>query len=167
MKKVLFVFIGFMCIFNSVYAQDRVSSSNTSFSIGAELSLPVGVFGDLYSFGIGASGQGNFNIDNDLALTLYAGYINYSLKDIYGNGSTGYIPVLGGMEYSFSPKLFGSAQLGLTFYSGGGGSAFTYSPGIGIRLSRSINALLKYTAQSKNNATSGAVGIRASYNFGN
>ncbi len=153
---------------NFVSAQKSAGTSNTTFSLGVELALPVGVFGDLYSFGIGASGQGNFKIDNDLALTAYAGYINYSLKDTYGNGSIGYIPVLGGIEYDFSPKVFASAQLGLTFYSGGGGgSAFTYSPGIGLRLSRSITALLKYTAQSKNEATSGAIGLRAAYNFGN
>jgi hypothetical protein len=164
MKKLFLAIVGIIFILHTA-AQDKVSSSNTSFSLGAELSLPVGTFGDIYSFGFGASGQGNFAIADDAAITLYAGYINYSLKSTYGSGSAGYLPVLGGVEFGFSPQIYASAQLGLTFYTKGGGSAFTYAPGIGFKISNNISALLKYTAQSKGGATSGAVGARLAYIF--
>lgn len=167
MKKLFLAFAAIILTVASVKAQNKMSSSsNSSFSLGVELSLPVGIFGDVYSFGIGASGQGNFAVAENTALTLYAGYISYSLKSIYGSGSQGYVPVLGGVELNFSPTVFGSAQLGLTFYTKGGGSAFTYSPGIGFRLSRNFTALLKYVGQSKAGATSSAVGVRAAYIFG-
>ena len=166
MKPVTLFLIIFSLFFTSAQSQNKTASSGNGFSLGAELSLPIGTFGDIYSLGFGGSAQGNFSVAHDMALTLYAGYINYSLKQIYGSGSQGYIPVLGGVEFDFAPNIFGSGQLGLTFYSKGGGSAFTYSPGIGFRLSRNFSALLKYTAQSKGGATSSAVGLRAAYKFG-
>lgn len=161
MKKLFFSLTALVFMVNIARAQ-----SNINLSLGAELSLPVGTFGDVYSFGIGASGQANFGIGGTAALTLYAGYISYSLKSTYGSGSQGYIPLLGGVQFGLSPKVFGSAQLGVTNFTKGGGTAFTYSPGIGFMLGRNISALLKYTAQSKNGATSGAVGARVAYIFG-
>ncbi len=166
MKKLFLICIVILFTLNSVCAQNNKSSTNNSFSLGAELSLPVGLFGDVYSFGIGASGQGNFAVANNTALTLYAGYINYFLKTTYGKGNQGYVPVLGGVELNFSPAVFGSAQLGVTFFTNGEGSAFTYSPGIGYRLSRNFTALLKYVGQSKSAINSSSVGIRAAYTFG-
>ena len=163
MKK---VFIGVIVLFTITSVTAQTSSSNTSFSLGAELSLPVGLFGDVYSFGVGASGQGNFGIGTNAAITAYAGYINYSLKSTYGSGSQGYIPVLGGVEFGLTPGVFGSAQLGLTFYTKGGGSAFTYSPGIGFKISKNFSALVKYVGQSKAGATSSSVGLRVAYAFG-
>ena len=55
MKKLFLALIALTFTFTTVNAQ-----SNTTLSLGAELSLPVGTFGDIYSFGIGASGQANF-----------------------------------------------------------------------------------------------------------
>lgn len=161
MKKLFLALTVLVFTFSTTHAQ-----SNVNLSLGAELSLPVGTFGDVYSFGIGASGQANFGIGGNTALTLYAGYLSYSLKSAYGSGSQGYIPLLGGVQFGLSSKVFGSAQLGVTNFTKGGGTAFTYSPGIGVMLSRNISALLKYTAQSKNGATSGAVGARLAYIFG-
>jgi len=51
-----------------------------------------------------------------------------------GSGSLNFIPLLGGVKYSFSEKLYGSGQLGLSIYTGGGGSNFTKAPGIGYQI---------------------------------
>lgn len=166
MKIKFLFFIAAAFSLHAVSAQNKTSSNGSTFSIGAELSLPVGIFADVYSFGIGASGQANFNIAANTALTLNAGYINYSLKSTYGSGSQGYIPVLGGVELGFSPTVFGSAQLGMTFYTNGGSSAFTFSPGIGLKISRNFSALLKYVGQSKAGSTTNSVGVRAAYTLG-
>ena len=161
MKKLFVAIIAVIVTVTSVNAQN-----NSSFSLGAELSLPVGLFGDVYSFGIGASGQGNFGIGNNAAITAYAGYINYSLKSTYGSGSQGYVPVLGGVEFGFAPSVFGSAQLGLTFYTKGGGSAFTYAPSIGYMISKSLDVSAKYIGLS-NNGSLGGIVARLAYTFGN
>ena len=141
-------------------------SSKNSFSLGAEFSLPVGIFGDVYSAGIGVSGQGKFTIANNFALTLYAGYINYFLKSTYGSGNQGYIPLLNGVEFNISPSFFASAQLGYTFYTNGIGGAFTYSPGIGYKISRHFSALLKYVGQIRSAINSSSIGLRTTYTFG-
>ena len=166
MKNFFLPLVVLLFILHSAHAQEKESLPAISFSLGAEASLPVGLFGDVYSFGIGASAQGNFRTSNNTALTLNAGYINYFIKSIYGKGNQGYIPVLGGLEFNFSPKVFGAAQSGFTFFSDGGGSAFTYSPGIGFRISRHFAALLKYVGQVRSAINSSSIGVRGAYIFG-
>lgn len=48
-------------------------------------------------------------------ITMYAGYINYFLKNTYGGGSDGYIPLLNGIEQGFLHKFFASVQFGYYF----------------------------------------------------
>lgn len=144
----------------------KVRSTNNIFSLGAEISLPTGLFNDVYKFGLGASAQGGFPVSAKTFLTLNSGYISYLFKNNYGGGSEGFIPVLGGVEYNFSQIIFGSAQAGFTFYTAGGGQAFTYSPGVGFRLNKRFAALIKYTSKIKNALSSNAVGVRLSYNCG-
>ncbi len=166
MKKLFLAFIFLLFTLHSVNAQEKESIPHVSISLGGEISLPLGLFGDVYSFGVGASAQGNFRIGNNKALTLNAGYINYFIKAIYGKGNQGYLPVLGGIEFNFSPMIFGSLQSGFTFFSDGGGRAFTYSPGVGFRISSKFSALLKYVGQSRSAINSSSVGIRGAYIFG-
>ena len=168
MKKLLVVFMIVNCT-NSLYSQDKTMSAKpVFFSIGAELSLPIGSFANLYNFGLGGSAEVNFGVANKTALTLNAGYIHYSYKSSYYYSSAfGHIiPLLGGVEYNFSPSVFGSAQIGISFFSLGSTSAFTYSPGIGFKLNRNFTALLKFTGWSKGGGTSTALGARLAYTFG-
>lgn len=151
-----------MCLAISfVHAQ----TSTTIFSIGVEPSIPVGKFGDISSFGIGGSAQAEFKPANNYGLTLNAGYISYTYKASAGGGSGGFIPVLAGVKYTFSPKVYGHAQLGASFPSSGGTTSFTYSPGIGFQLSKEIDALIKYTGMSSAGYTYGSLGLRLAYNF--
>ena len=166
MKKSVVVFFLLSYVLNNGYAQNNELSSKNSFSVGAELALPVGLLGEVYSSGVGISGQGNFMIANNFALTLYAGYINYFLRSTYGSGNQGYIPLLNGVEFNISPTFFGSAQLGYTFYTSAGGGAFTYSPGVGYRISKNFSALLKYLGQIRSAINSSSIGLRAAYTFG-
>lgn len=141
-------------------------TTTTIFSLGIEPSFPVGYFGDISSFGIGASAQAEFKPSNSYGLTLGAGYINYTYKANAGGGSGGFIPLLAGVKYGFSPKVYGHAQLGASFPARGGTTNFTYSPGIGFQLSKEIDALIKYTGMSAANYTYGSLGLRLAYNFG-
>ncbi|RZL32848.1 MAG: hypothetical protein EOP00_33475 [Pedobacter sp.] len=160
MKKVLFIAALAVASF-SVKAQ---SESPIKFSVGAEAHLPIGDLGDVSSFGFGGSVQGDYNLDESLALTLNAGYLNFSGKDGYGN--SGLIPVLGGIKYTFSGNVYGSAQLGASFGTEKGSETlFTYAPGIGYKFSPNFDALLKYTGWSQKGGSFGSVGLRVAYTF--
>ena len=188
MKKLLFVSAIFLAGSTSLFAQkgDKEESKTLSFSVGVEGSLPLGNFGNSYSFGFGGSAQGDYKISDDFAVTLNVGYITYSGKStstripigidpitfqiIYSTVTSkapafNLIPVLAGAKYWFSPNVYGSAQFGLAFASGGGtGSNFTYAPGIGFKFSQ-IDVLLKYLGISATGGSLNTVGLRAAYNF--
>ena len=163
MKKLFFIAAITVTSF-AVQAQDEAQP--IAFSIGLEAALPMGNLSDIASFGIGGSAQVDYTIAPTLALTLNAGYISMSFKDEIGGGSLGYIPVLGGIKYAFSEQLYGSAQLGATFYSkSGGGTSFTYAPGLGYRFSPNFDAMLKYTGWSQKDVEESALGLRIAYTF--
>lgn len=179
MKKVFFIVALTAASFAGFAQDDKAASKPLSFSIGLEASLPFGDFADRYSFGIGGSAQADYKVADDLAITLNAGYISYSGKDqsitIPGlptinnkNEALGLVPVLAGAKYWFSPNIYGSGQLGLSFATGKGnsGSNFTYAPGVGFQFSQ-FDILVKYVGISGSNGGSAlnAVGLRAAYNF--
>ncbi len=165
MKKLVFFFISIG--FNSIpcFSQNMRETKN-HFSIGAETAFPLALFGEAYSLGIGASGQANFAIGKQTYVTLNAGYTNYFLSKNYGGGSEGYFPLLNGIEQGFLRNFFASVQLGTTFRTHGLGNAFTYSPGVGIKLGNNFSALIKYIGQIKSAINSGALGLRTAYTFG-
>ena len=167
MKKTV-IAVAFLTIATcSLKAQDKSSSANPNiFSIGLEAALPIGTFGNVYSFGIGGSVQGEHKLGSTAGLTLNVGYINYSVKSGYGGGSAGIIPVMAGAKYYFTPMVYGHAQLGAAFSaSKGGGTSFTYSPGIGFMLGKNFDALIKFVGFSANGSTSNTVGARLAYDF--
>lgn len=162
MKKFLFASVLALVSFGA-FAQDE---KPLKFSLGADVALPMGDFGKASSLGIGGSAQANYNLDESLALTLNAGYMNYTYKSSVGGGSAGIVPVLAGIEYNFTPQVFGSGQLGMSFSTtSGGGSSFTYAPGVGFRFGENFSALLKYQAWSKSSVTSSQIGLRLAYSF--
>ena len=184
MKKLLLASAILIAASTSSFAQkdSKEDSKPLSFSIGAEGSLPLGTFGNSYSFGFGGSVQGDYKVSDNFAITLNAGYLTYSAKSItiitgfnpitfapiYGTftpAALGAIPVLAGGKYWFSPNVYGSGQLGLTFFSGSGtGSNFTYAPGVGVKFSQ-FDVLLKYIGISGNGSSLNAVGLRFAYTF--
>ena len=124
MKKLFFV-LAIAAISTSVNAQSKSEAKDVkplTFSVGADVQMPIGTFGDSYSVGFGGSAQGNYNIGTNAAITLSAGYLTFSGKtfsySILGTTystklpSASLIPVLAGVEYNFSSMFYGSAQLG-------------------------------------------------------
>ena len=62
--------------------------------------------------------------------------------------------------------MYGSGQLGISFSTeSGGGSLFTYAPGIGFKVSKNFDILAKYTGMSKNGNSLNEVGVRLAYGF--
>ncbi len=175
MKKLMFTGAVLLLVL-SAGAQSRSTkvsnSAGTQFSLGVEAGLPVGQYpkgtGDnQLSHIVGASLQLENHVASDLGLTLNAGYLNYAYKKNYGGGSSGFIPVLAGLKYYFSPGgVFAHGQLGAAFGTSAlQGTSFMYSPGIGINISQNLDAEVKYSGISNKAATLGSVGIRLAYNF--
>ncbi|MEO6188529.1 MAG: hypothetical protein ABIO82_02505, partial [Ginsengibacter sp.] len=93
-----------------------------------------------------------------------AGFLNYF--SIAGGVDFGLVPVLTGFRYRFSRRLFGSGQLGVSFATlKREGAFFSYSPGIGLNISRHLDLLARYEAASKGRRTYGTLGGRLAYKF--
>lgn len=181
--KNTFLLLLLSALFLSANAQ-RVSRSRTgtgraastsNFGIGIEAGVPVGENGKLYSSVFGANLQYEVRPDADLGITFSGGYMHFPLKKIYqrasGPNSAGFVPLLAGIKYYFSPSAFLRAQLGAAvsttkdIFGNTGGTSFAYSPGVGIKLSPNVDAELKYMGISNKGGTLPSVGVRLGYNF--
>jgi hypothetical protein len=142
------------------------SSTGTSrFGIGVEAGVPVGQNRNPYSAVIGGSLQYEMMPDADLGITVSGGYQQW-VKSGYGGGSIGFVPLLAGVKYYFVPGAFFHAQLGAAIGTSKGlGTSFAYSPGLGLRLSRNVDATLKYTGLSRSAGTLDNVSLRLGFNF--
>ena len=162
MKKII-IAASIMAVSMSVNAQ---VNKNLIFSLGGELGAVTGNLNTVYSIAAGATAQADIAIDKDAAITLNAGIIELIGKKVnsqFKNRSVATIPLLVGVKYYFTPVVYGSGQLGTTvFTNSGGGSRFTYAPGIGFKLDKNIDILVKYTGLSD---AGGIFGGRVAYVF--
>jgi len=171
MKTKIYLLVVLFILAVSVNAQTKAAAKDTkSFTIGAGamVGLPMGDGGDVFSLAYGVDLQGEFTIAPSLGLTLSAGYGDWIMKSKYKDVldaagidiKTSYIPVLAGVKYYFSDKLYGSAQAGLSFYSeSAAGNVFTYAPGIGYKIGEKFDLLLKYQKASGDSFLALRVGI--------
>jgi len=185
MKK-LFLSLAVIAATLSASAQTKTTTTSPfRVSLGIDAVAPFGNLADGTSFGIGGSLEGDYSVDNTLALTLNAGYIRFLQKN--NNGlKLGVIPVLAGIKYYFTPQFYSSAQLGVgiftsnsssssaltyapgigyKFSDGSSSSAFAYAPGIGYKFSDNFDAGVKYQAYSKNSHTTNTGSLRLAYTF--
>ena len=152
--------------------KEKAASKDLKFSVGAEIALPVGDFNKSNSIGFGGSAQAEYKAAESLGLTLNAGFLTFSGKTVEGFKvpSLSLIPVLVGAKYYFTEKVYGHAQLGLSFAStkldgvSYSTSAFTYAPAIGFMASENFDISLRYQAYSKSGTTA-FLGLRAAYTF--
>jgi len=139
-------------------------AQNGRFSIGGELALPSGTYGDAAGTGFGGSLRYEYPMGSNLGLMLTAGYLMYGTKTAE-SGVAGFsykyeysqsmIPILAGLKYYFTEQqegFYGMVQLGMSLMTSktttsftigstttssedtGNNSAFTYGPGIGYHL---------------------------------
>ena len=162
MKKLILAFV-ILATASTVNAQ---SGKNLTFSLGGELGAVTGNLNQRFSIAVGATAQADIKIDTDLAVTLNAGIVELigrKKNDTEKFRSVATIPLLVGIKYYFTPVVYGSGQLGTTIYTNkDGGSSFTYVPGIGFKLDKNIDLLVKYTGLSD---AGGIFGVRAAYVF--
>ncbi len=153
----------FINVFSIATNAQKGNDSKINFNVGAELGFANGGLGVTHSLGIGATAQIEYAVNEKTRATAMSGVLNYSGKSIDGatkfSGLTA-IPVLVGVKYYLSDNFFGTAQLGVSLFSGV--TPFTYSPGIGFMINGKVEAQLKYTGYAN---LGGAFGIRVAYNL--
>jgi len=179
MKKiVLTIIIAAVSILNSKAQQNQGEEKvkkRVTYSFGADVGVPAGYVSNYSSLVAGASLQAEYPIVKNTAIAASAGYLNFIAKR--GGKGVPFIPLLCGLKYDFTPKIYVSGQAGISFYGGrdegngsGGGSGekyFTYVPGIGFHTSKHFDVLFKYETVyiASSSRSYSSAGVRISYNF--
>lgn len=167
MKKFFMIAVFSACAFAG-YSQDN-GGKKLSFSAGIDAGLPMGDFGDAFGIAVGATVQGAYALTDKAGITLRTGYMSYSGKD--GGDALGVIPVMAGVKYGFTDKLYAHGHAGMSFWSLGSGdtkvseSDFTWNLGVGYNITSNIDASLYYNSIGTEGSASNAVGLRVAYNF--
>lgn len=182
MKKIFAVVVAFALL--ALMSAGSNAQGKIALSVGGDVLIPMGNFGNAYSTGFGGSVRGQYNITPMFSAGLTVGYYTWSGKD----QNLGFITVKGGTfkgvpvrafgKYYFVPesekvRFYGIAEIGMFFGSVdvppintpfgpiGGGSAsstdFNFAPGVGVEFGLgSGNTKLDVSARYDVIATSGS-----------
>jgi hypothetical protein len=156
------------------------------FSIGAEIGIPMGDFGDAAGLGIGGSIRYEAPMGDNIGLTGTAGYISFGGKTISGVKleSSYLIPLQAGLKYYFDEQqsgFYAQAELGFHMYKSTEvtldiingtfttkdktKAAFSYAPEVGYHM-ESLDLGLRYQMVSTEGNTTSYLGIRIAYVLG-
>jgi len=161
------------CIAMSANAQ------NGRLSIGAELGLPMGDFGDLANMGFGGTLRYEYPMGDNVGLTVTAGYLTFSGKEfeiLPGTSlkySTNMIPVQAGVKYYFTDQqegLYGMAEIGIHNSKADVEGAesttdLSYAPEVGYHL-ENFDLGLRYQFIATEGSTTSYLGLRIAYVLG-
>lgn len=164
MKTKLFCLTVLCIIWVSVNAQTKSADKPFNIGIGAMAALPVGDVSSVASLAWGFDLLGEYHVSPTVGLTISAGYVDWIKKSGY-SGNWGIVPVLAGAKI-YGGKIYGSLQAGVSFATeSGGGNAFTYAPGVGLKISDKLDLLLKYEAATQYGYTISVIGLRLGIRF--
>jgi hypothetical protein len=191
MKKILSMALVVLLV---VFAAGTTNAqSKMSVSVGPDVLMPMGTFGDAYSIGFGGSARGQYDVMPNLGVGLTVGYFTWSAKDApagVDKPTFSGLPVRVFGKYYFMPgqlRVYGIAELGLFFWSSkvstpvvhtpfgdfGGtfestGSDFSYAPGVGVEIPAGkllVDLSLRYDGIATSGSSTGNLGVRAGLNF--
>lgn len=150
----------------ALFFTTNANAQSQKLGIGITAGIPTS---DIYSVALGADLRYQFDIDKQLSIPVTAGYTNLSVKDEFGGGSFGYIPVKAGVKYFFNTTgsgVYGLAELGAGFGTKSGtGTSFVYSPAVGYAWSNGLDLGVKYEGLAKDGGSTGFFGLRLAYGF--
>lgn len=152
-----------------------------SFSVKAQTNEPAGD-SHLWRLGIGFSAGvptkdaykialgGDLRLQKDffsnISGTLSAGYTSFSIKDKFGGGDIGYIPVKVGVKIFPVERFYISGEVGAGFGTDTGqGTALVYAPGIGVGFNHGIDLGLRYEGFAQNGSNLDQIALRLAYGF--
>jgi len=170
------------------------AESKMSLSVGGDVLIPMGDFGDAASTGFGGSVRFQYDVSPMASIGLTSGYYIWSGKDF--GGVTGPdikgIPIRAFGKYYFmpmeerKPRVYGIVEVGVFISSvdvpsytilgvtyGGGTESntdFNWAPGVGVEIPLGSGRTLldvsaRYDAISATGGTNGSIGGRVGVNF--
>jgi hypothetical protein len=157
----------------ALFMCSTVQAQSGRLSLGAELGLPMGDFGDAASTGFGGSLRYEHPMGDNIGLGLTAGYMMFGGKDEGPDWTM--IPVQAFLKYYFMEQqsgFYGAAHIGIhstTIDFGDLGDAsstdMSYAPEVGYHLA-SIDVGLRYQMIATEGSTTSYLGLRLAYVFG-
>jgi hypothetical protein len=172
MFKKITILVCSVLITSAAFSQSSGETPAGGFSVGLHAALPMGTFGDFYSFGAGGSLQYAIGLAPSLEGFVQAGYTNFFGKtyDVFGTSvkapSSGIITGLVGAKYYVAEQFGVGLGIGYGHVSSDGASSggFHYSPMLTYKLNPvAIN--LSYNGLSADGGTSSWIGLGVSYAF--
>ncbi|HET6274105.1 MAG TPA: outer membrane beta-barrel protein, partial [Bacteroidota bacterium] len=186
MKKVMLSIL--VLALATIMVSNSNAASKLSLSVGPDVLIPMGTFGDAVSTGFGGSVRGQYDINTMASVGLTVGYYIWSGKDVAGVSlpNAKGVPVRVFGKYYFMPegaaRFYGIAELGLFFspgqdvtiggitYSGSSSTDFNYAPGVGVELplgsgSTKLDVSIRYDGIATSGSSSGSLGARVGINF--
>jgi hypothetical protein len=131
--------------------------------VGVNAGLPTN---DAYSFVIGGDLRLQKDFSSNISGLLSAGYNSWSVKDEFGGGSVGMIPVKAGAKIFFAESAYFSGELGAGFGTEDGAkTAFLWAPGVGYGFDNGLDLGLRYEGAEYKGASLGQIALRVAYGF--
>jgi hypothetical protein len=167
------------------------AQSKMDLSVGPDILLPMGTFGDAYSIGFGGSVRFQYDFTPMIGAGLESGYFTWSAKSVPAGISAPTfhgIPIRVFGKYYFMPaggtRFYGMLELGFFIASVtvpsqtiagitvGGGSAsetdFNYAPVVGVELpagKMKVDISVRYDGIATSGSSSGNIAARVGLNF--
>ena len=155
----------------SVTAQDKPMASSKNvphLGFGVDVGVPLGINHPIFNFVIGGDLQVDYKLADHLLATASLGFD----ARLYKGGivkTDYYVPLLGGLRYFVTNKIFLSEQAGYSFKATTTlQNAFTDVAGIGYKPTSKSDILVGYKGlfYSGGGATFSTLAVRVAYNFG-
>jgi hypothetical protein len=176
MKKIYLVLLA-TALFTSVSFSQK---GNNQIGVGADISFPIGDFGDAFKTGFGGYVKGMYGVGTAGQVTLTTGYSSFKAKgsnDIL-KMTINVLPVLAGYRHYFS-GLFAEPQIGYGNYTAkikgededleidgkDSEGSFTWAIGGGYVFNEKLEVSVRYQSANRNDSNLGLFGLRVGYNF--
>jgi hypothetical protein len=186
MKKLLLILVAVFGLGTASFAQMG------PVSLGLELALPLGDFGDAYSIGYGLSAGYEHPVGDKLGITAQVGYVMLAVDDELSDfiDRAAMLPVQAGLKYYLTERGNGPyvhGQLGIHSLSvttndidlgilgtiegeSASESYFSFAVGAGYELNNKLDIGLRFNSISPDSDLEGAkasnyIGVRVAYNL--
>lgn len=171
MRKVFLTMAAVIAIASASFAQ----SGKNEISIGPEVGLPTGDFGEAFKLGIGGSVKGLFGIGTAGQITATVGYTSFKMKNSTDelNITTGLLPILAGYRHNFGgfyvePQVgYGIMRVKAKMMGESGSDsegALTWAAGAGYQVG-GIDLGVRYQSSTKDGGSVGFFGLRVAKSF--
>lgn len=154
----------------NIHAQsNRINNSGAMYiGIGLSGGWPTSLE---YDFAVGGDIRLQKYFDNTISGLLAIGYVNYTdngrgLEDASYVKNLGIIPLKLGLRVQAAEQLYFSGEAGAAFSAQKDlGTAFVYSPGIGLAFEDGFDLSLRYDGLLRESLNPGLIALRVAYNF--